>query len=60
MGTAPMTIVERCLLGLLLTLAVLGSAVAPAAAPDLRAGIAVPAYAKRYRRPGLTDEARSS
>jgi urea transport system permease protein len=32
MGTAPMTIVERCLLGLLLTLAVLGSAVAPAAA----------------------------
>ena len=27
----------------------------PVAAPDLRAGIPVPAYAKRYRRPGLTD-----
>jgi nitroimidazol reductase NimA-like FMN-containing flavoprotein (pyridoxamine 5'-phosphate oxidase superfamily) len=26
----------------------------PVASPDLRAGIAVPAYAKRYRRPGLT------
>jgi len=29
-------------------------ALAPVAAPDLRAGIPVPAYAKRYSRPGLT------
>ena len=27
-------------------------ALAPVASPDLRAGIPVPAYAKRYRRPG--------
>src|SRR6478735_652684 len=30
-------------------------ALPPVASPDLRAGIPVPAYAKRYSRPGLTD-----
>jgi nitroimidazol reductase NimA-like FMN-containing flavoprotein (pyridoxamine 5'-phosphate oxidase superfamily) len=30
-------------------------ALAPVPAPDLRRGIPLPAYAKRYRRPGLTD-----
>ena len=30
-------------------------ALPPVASPDLRAGIPVPPYAKRYRRPGLTD-----
>ncbi len=30
-------------------------ALPPVPSPDLRAGIPVPAYARRYRRPGLTD-----
>ena len=30
-------------------------ALPPVTAPDLKAGLSVPAYAKRYRRPGLTD-----
>ena len=30
-------------------------ALPPVPAPELRAGIPVPAYAKRYERPGLTD-----
>ena len=29
-------------------------ALAPVASPDLRPGIPVPAYARRYTRPGLT------
>ena len=31
------------------------TALPPVASPDLRTGIPVPAYAKRYSRPGLTD-----